>query len=147
MKTPILDCATASTITILTLTIMTLIVPVHGFHLPYLPFVAPTADCYQESNWNGRCETVIYHIPLGITYSIGAGIYVDGNLWHTCVQSLKGIPRNNSYTVICSFDLHGMQSNQDHTLSSEFVVSSVSDSWRFIQSARVFSIPIIVNVS
>lgn len=156
MKTTILDCGIGSTIAIFMLVFMTLMIPpVHGFQLQWLPFIAPTADCYQDSDGHGHCEVVIYHIPRGITYWVGAGIYLDDGPTpsHTCAQSLKGAARNNSYTIVCSFDFHDVQLNQYHSLSSEFVICLVTngvtngDPWNYIQFANVFSIPITFYVA
>jgi hypothetical protein len=156
VKIAIFNCGFGSTIAIFMLALTTLgIPPVHGFHLAWLPFVAPTANCYQDSNWYGHCEVVIYHIPPETTYWIGTGIYLDDSPppWRTCVQPLKGTARNNSYTIPCSFDFHGIQLNQYHRLSSEFVICLVTngvtngDQWNYIQSVNVFSIPLTFYVS
>jgi hypothetical protein len=91
----------------------------------------------------GHCEVELYGFVTGTNYSIGIGIYFDGDFYTACV--FKGTMSDQSYTAICPFDLKGLQPNLPHSVFAHFAIYLWLRS--YIESVDVFSIPVKVFVS
>lgn len=109
----------------------------------WLPFVDPTAVCYQDSDWGGHCEEHLYLVPTGVTQWVQASLSTE--TLRTCVMDFAGTANNQSFTAVCSFDLYGLQSNESYEVTSEFTVSLYSTR-TLLSSTVAYSTPITVFI-